>query len=186
MALIPDDILKSFEAATKAKIEAISYDGQILEDRLKYSSWISALSIACLLMMAANFSEMIPKVNSDTISKIIIATAIASIMLCLTLGGAYHYQAIATMADKRLKMTSYLKQYSIGLSNTVDFGDHSTLYEQVWTLAFLPEEDRKKMMELDDKPGVREWLLALQAALLAGAMLLVFVNLFRIFGFFKL
>jgi hypothetical protein len=174
---IPDDILKAIEVATEAKIQAISFDGQIAEDNLKYSSWMSALAIAALLMIAANFSDFRSPVIQVVPTVLLLTALLIFLSLCLVSGGLFHRQVIKNLMIKRQIMTAVLKQHSILLSSKHEVEHDSSLCGQVWEFDFLSEADRSKIKDLRKKDKDLDWLLILQMILLVVSVVLIFTIL---------
>jgi hypothetical protein len=178
MAEIPDDILKSIEVATKANVDAISFDGQILDDNLKYSNWMSALAIASLLMIASNFSDLVPASSPKTLQIVIILLAVVSLLAGIASGGIYHRQVISELENKRIRVTFLLKQHSIMLASPATFQGGMSLCEQIWAYAFLGSSDKAKIDEIKKAKEAQKGLLIVQGILLALGILFVFTALF--------
>lgn len=174
---IPDDILKSFEVATEAKIKAISYDISISEDSLKYSSWLSTMATASLLMIAANFSDFSVK-NQSTSTALFFLSAVLVLIFCMIVGGYYHWKINGSLEAKRKLTTLFLKQHSIVLGSEAKFDPDRKLYEQIWEAEFLTSDDREFYDDMRIKSSTHESPIYLQIALLSGAISIIFLILF--------
>lgn len=170
---------KLIELITNGNVQAISWDVQIVEDKLKHASWMLALATAGLGSIVIRGATLIGDswVESEIVAKALVIVVIALFLSSLVVGALFQFRAYKSCDHKRQMMTLYLKQ-DIYLRNE---SSSTPSLERMHKVGELPEPDRTKFAELKngdpDEDSLSQqliWQQVLSAVAYAALLLVAF------------
>lgn len=137
------------ESWTQARIQALQFDLDVLNDKLRYSIWLTALGTGGIAVIIARFQALLPENALLIDPRFLPICAGISLFISIIVGGCMHWSAVGSFSRKRQTMTLLLKQESQLYSQEEGVIDVPLYLSQAvrggW---FLDENDRKNIEDI--------------------------------------
>jgi hypothetical protein len=159
------------ETETEAHRDALSWDIQITEDKLNFSSWILALATAGLGLVITAGPPLILRARFPWASRGTLLICSVLFVASLIVGAYTKRSGYELIGDLRRKMTYWLKQRLKMMEEALDL-ELSGLRSRITAFEFLNPEDREKCARLSTPVTIWSTLdrcLAVQLGLVACA-----------------
>ena len=135
-----------------AMVRAIDFDAEIVNDHLKYSSWLGAVALGGIAAIGPRFGEIVKNsALTGYAARATIITGVAVLLTSVAAAAFLTWKANQQLSTKREQKTLLIKQLIKVRCEPDESSDALTFAQRILQAEYLNADDRKAFEERDAK-----------------------------------